>query len=90
MQVTITENEKKNAIELLFGENLPKEFSTFLLELGFREVLKKKNTWYADAHPAYKSFATSLVGSFSISVISSTLKRFIICPLSYIMRAFRL
>ena len=59
MQVTITENEEKNAIELLFSENLPKEFSTFLLELGFREVFKKKNTWYADAHPAYKSFATS-------------------------------
>ena len=65
MQVTITENEEKNAIELLFSENLPKEFSTFLLELGFREVLKKKNTWYADAHPAYKSFATSLGDAFS-------------------------
>ncbi|WP_282068565.1 N-6 DNA methylase [Olleya namhaensis] len=65
MQVTITENEEKNAIELLFSENLPKEFSTFLLELGFREVLKKKNTWYADAHPAYKSFAASLRDAFS-------------------------
>ncbi|GAK75668.1 hypothetical protein JCM19296_1260 [Nonlabens ulvanivorans] len=65
MQVTITENEEKNAIELLFSENLPKEFSTFLLELGFREVFKKKNTWYADAHPAYKSFATSLRDAFS-------------------------
>ena len=65
MQVTITENEEKNAIELLFSENLPKEFSTFLLELGFREVLKKKNTWYSDAHPAYKSFATSLRDAFS-------------------------
>lgn len=65
MQVTITENEEKNAIELLFSENLPKEFSTFLLELGFREVLKKKNIWYADAHPAYKRFATSLRDEFS-------------------------
>ena len=65
MQVTITENEEKNAIELLFSENLPKEFSTFLLELGFREVFKKKNTWCADAHPAYKSFATSLRDAFS-------------------------
>ena len=65
MQVTITENEEKNAIELLFSENLPKEFSTFLLELGFREVLKKNNIWYADAHPAYKSFATSLRDAFS-------------------------
>ena len=65
MQVTITENEEKNAIELLFSENLPNEFSTFLLELGFREVLKKKNTWYADAHPAYKIFAASLRDAFS-------------------------
>ncbi|MGB1284363.1 MAG: hypothetical protein ACPG44_07850, partial [Polaribacter sp.] len=65
MQVTITENEEKNAIELLFSENLLKEFSTFLLELGFREVLKKKNIWYADVHPAYKSFATSLRDAFS-------------------------
>lgn len=65
MQVTITENEEKNAIELLFSENLPNEFSTFLLELGFREVYKKKNIWYADAHPAYKSFATSLRDAFS-------------------------
>jgi hypothetical protein len=65
MQLTITENEDKGAIELLFSENLPKEFSTFLLELGFRKVLKKKNIWYADAHPAYKSFATSLARSFS-------------------------
>lgn len=65
MQVTITENEEKNAIELVFSENLPNEFSTFLLELGFREVLKKKNIWYADAHPAYKSFATSLRDAFS-------------------------
>ncbi len=65
MQLTITENEDKGAIELLFSKNLPKEFSTFLLELGFRKVLKKKNIWYADAHPAYKSFATSLARSFS-------------------------
>ena len=65
MQVTITENEEKSRIELLFSEDLPKEFSTFLLELGFREVLKKKNTWYSDAHPAYKSFTTSLRDAFS-------------------------
>ncbi|WP_452223720.1 N-6 DNA methylase [Lacinutrix chionoecetis] len=65
MQLTITENEEKGGIELLFSENLPKEFSTFLLEIGFREVLKKKNIWYADAHPAYKSFANSLRDAFS-------------------------
>jgi len=65
MQLAITENEKKNGIELLFSENLPKEFSTFLRELGFKESLRDKNTWYADAHPAYKSFATSLRDAFS-------------------------
>ncbi|AGC75295.1 hypothetical protein LX97_00003 [Nonlabens dokdonensis] len=65
MQLTITENEEKGGIELLFSENLPKKFSTFLVEIGFREVLKKRNIWYADAHPAYKSFATSLRDTFS-------------------------
>jgi hypothetical protein len=65
MQLAITENEKKNGIELLFSENLPKEFSTFLRELRFREHNKVKNKWYADAHPAYKSFATSLAMAFS-------------------------
>ncbi len=65
MQLSITENEKKNGIELLFSENLPKEFSTFLRELGFKEHNNEKNKWYADAHPAYKSFATSLAMAFS-------------------------
>jgi hypothetical protein len=65
MQLSITENEKKNGIELLFSENLSKEFSTFLRELGFKQYNNVKNKWYADAHPAYKSFATSLATAFS-------------------------
>jgi hypothetical protein len=65
MQLAITENEKKNGIELLFSENLSQEFSTFLRELGFREHNKVKKKWYADAHPAYKSFATSIAMAFS-------------------------
>jgi hypothetical protein len=60
MELSITNNENKKGIELLFSEQVPQELTTFLRELGFKEVLRDKNKWYADAHPAYKSFATSL------------------------------
>ena len=65
MELSITHNENKKGIELLFNEALPEKLTTFLRELGFKESLKYKNTWYADAHPAYKSFATSLRDAFS-------------------------
>ncbi len=65
MELSITHNENKKGIELLFSEDLPEKLITFLRELGFKESLKDKNTWYADAHPAYKSFATSLRDAFS-------------------------
>ena len=65
MELSITHNENKKGIELLFSEKLPEKLMTFLRELGFKESLKDKNTWYADAHPAYKSFATSLRDAFS-------------------------
>jgi len=64
MELSITHNENKKGIELLFSEELPEKLTTFLRELGFKESLKDKNTWYADAHPAYKSFATSLRDAF--------------------------
>lgn len=65
MELSITHNENKKGIELLFSEELPEKLMTFLRELGFKESLKDKNTWYADAHPAYKSFTTSLRDAFS-------------------------
>jgi hypothetical protein len=65
MELSITHNENKKGIELLFSEELPQKLMTFLRELGFKESLKNKNTWYADAHPAYKSYATSLRDAFS-------------------------
>ena len=65
MELSITHNENKKGIELLFSEELPEKLTTFLRELGFKESLKDKNTWYVDAHPAYKSFATSLRDAFS-------------------------
>ena len=65
MELSITHNENKKGIELLFSEELPEKLTAFLRELGFKESLKDKNTWYADAHPAYKSFATSLRDAFS-------------------------
>lgn len=65
MELSITHNENKKGIEILFSEKLPEKLMTFLRELGFKESLKDKNTWYADAHPAYKSFATSLRDAFS-------------------------
>lgn len=60
MQLSITHNEKKKGIELLFSEELPKELGVFLRELGFKESLSNLKMWYADEHPAYQKFATSL------------------------------
>ena len=60
MELSILHNENKKGIELFFNEELPQELMIFLRKLGFKEALKDKNKWYADAHPAYKSFATSL------------------------------
>lgn len=60
MELSISHNEDKKGIELFFNEELPQKLITFLRELGFKEALRDRNKWYADAHPAYKSFATSL------------------------------
>lgn len=65
MDLSITYNENKKGIELLFSEELPQKLTNFLRELGFKEALRDKNKWYADAHPAYKNFATSLNEVFS-------------------------
>ncbi len=60
MELSITENKKKKGIELSFSEELPQKLATFLKELGFKEALRNPLKWYADAHPAYQNFATSL------------------------------
>ena len=60
MTVTIAHNETKKGIELSFKGALPKELATFLRELGFKESLGTIKIWYADKHPAYENFATSL------------------------------
>ncbi|WP_029209434.1 N-6 DNA methylase [Aquimarina agarilytica] len=60
MELSITENKKKKGIELSFSEELPQKLATFLKELGFKEALRNPLKWYADAHPAYQKFATSL------------------------------
>lgn len=65
MELSITENKKKKGIELSFSKELPKELSTFLKEIGFKEALRDQRKWYADAHPAYINFATSLKEVFS-------------------------
>ncbi len=48
MELSITHNENKKGIELFFSEDLPEKLMTFLRELGFKESLKDKNTWYAE------------------------------------------
>ena len=60
MELLITENKKKKGVELSFSEELPQKLATFLKELGFKEALRNPLKWYADAHPAYQKFATSL------------------------------
>ncbi|MEQ3656489.1 MAG: N-6 DNA methylase [Dokdonia sp.] len=60
MELQILRNENKNGIELLFSEELPKELSSFLRELGIKESLGGKNMWYVNAHPAYENFVKSL------------------------------
>lgn len=60
MQLSITHNEKKKGVELLFSVELPKELATFLRELGFKESLSNSKMWYVDKHPAYETFASSL------------------------------
>lgn len=60
MQLSITHNTDKKGIELSFSEELPKELSTFLKEIGFKESLRDTQKWYADAHPAYKKYAEEL------------------------------
>ena len=60
MELTIAYNGEKKGIELFFKEDLPKELAIFLRELGFKESLSNNKMWYADRHPAYENFATSL------------------------------
>ncbi len=65
MELSITENKKKKGIELSFSEELTKTLKTFLKEVGFKSTVRDNLIWYADAHPAYQNFATSLKEAFA-------------------------
>lgn len=66
MQVSITHNEEKKGLELLFSKEPTKELAIFLREVGFKEFLTNSKMWYADLHPAYVEYAITLRKIFNI------------------------
>ena len=60
MKVTVSLNEKKQGVELLFRELLAKALSNRLKELGFKQGYNQSLKWYAPKHPAYISYARNL------------------------------
>lgn len=60
MNVEVSLNDQKRGVELLFSNDLPKEYALLLTEYGYKQGFRESLKWYAPLHPAYVNYAHAL------------------------------